>query len=58
MERITALLLRILSVLLMSPRRDKEREEKKGGRKEEKGDVSATEEEVLQKAEGPSTAKS
>lgn len=42
----------------MSHRKDKEREEKKGGRKEEKGDVSATEEEVLQKAEGPSTAKS
>lgn len=57
-ERITALLLRILSVLLNSPRRGKEREEKKGGRKEERRDVSAMEEELLRKTEGPSPAKS
>lgn len=59
-ERITALLLRILSVLLIPPppRRGKEREEKKGGRKEERGDVSAMEEGVLRKAKGPSPAKS
>lgn len=59
-ERITALLLRILSVLLIPPtsvevkREKRKREEgKKRG-----GDVSATEEGVLRKAEGPRPAKS